>query len=376
MANAVLDFLKKRPETNILFFCISDGNDNTCECEECQKLSVSDYYVMTLNEIDRLLTEAGINTKVSFSCYNNLSWAPQQVKLNNPDRFILAYCANTRSRTRAWPREYTVKKIPKYETNNFGKVVPFELDRCLAFLKNWTDFAPTPAFVFDYHLMWDHLLDAGHEAVSKIIYEDIRSFRALGIDGVASCQLQRNFFPTSLAMTVMGKTLWNPEIDFDEVKMSLYKATFGKENAQKVADYLGTLSDCYNVDKVFGLEPCDKDDFIARMNKAIKTIQEFTPVIQANQGHSEPCQMTAWRTLLHHAKIYENVSKVIIYRLNKQEDDAKALIKDIILYVFENEEQIHEQLDTHYFTDVMNQRLTPKTQEEFSGSGLDFDLWV
>lgn len=376
ITDSVVAFLKKHPETDVLSFCLSDGDDNTCECEGCRSKRFTDFYVMMLNDIDRKLSAEGINTKIAHEAYCNLLFPPETERLENPDRFVMMFCPSSRDRTQSWPNEYKVKEIPEYKINNYMANCPYTAEDCLSYLYNWLEVVPTDCFVFDYHLMWDHLLDAGNEAVAKVLYEDIKSFRPLKIQGLISCQLHRNFFPTSIAMTAMGKALWNPDIPYAQIQNQLYSATFGEENADRVIEYMEKLSSCFDMSEIRGLKPCEKEDFAAKMNTAIKTISDFKPFILANQNKTEPCQKTAWGVLIHHAEIYKGVANALLSRIEKQEEKANAQIKEAVHYGFVHEDELQEVFDSYFFCDVISQRLTPKTLSEFS-SKRDFnDMFV
>ncbi len=375
ITDAVVKFLQERPEIDIVMFDLADGRDNTCECENCTKMSFTDIYVTMLNEIDRKLTEAGITTKVAHEAYNNLFFPPETVKLNNPDRFVMMFCPSTRRRTEPWPMEYANKELPVCSLNNFNSLFQANKvcypDDILVFLKKWLEVAPTDCFIFDYHLMWDHLLDPGHEAVARVLYNDIKAFRNLGINGLINCQLHRNFFPSSLATVVTGKALWNPEIAYEYIQNYVYDAAFGKENRKAIKEYFETLSECFDMVLIRGLEPCDKLSFISRMEKAKKTIKDFLPYIESHQNEAEICRKTAWAALVHHAYVYSGAADVVLARLNGDEDAAKQITKDFTDYAFFHEDEIQEVLDTHYFCDVLSNRIAPRTQEQFLEFGFD-----
>ena len=110
-------------------------------------------------------------------------------------------------------------------------MLPIFVDENLSYLCEWENFFDGDTIDFDYHLMWDHILDAGGEGIARVIHDDIINFESLGMNGYISCQLQRNAFPTSVAMTVMGKTLWSSKTDFDATRKKLYANSFGEENA-------------------------------------------------------------------------------------------------------------------------------------------------
>jgi hypothetical protein len=77
------------------------------------------------------------------------------------------------------------------------------------------------------------------------LYEDIKNFNKIGVNGLVSCQLQRTGFPTWLPLYAMAKTLWNNKITFEEITDEYYKALFG-DDGKKVGTYLARLTDLFS----------------------------------------------------------------------------------------------------------------------------------
>lgn len=75
LAETVAEYAENHPEIDVLHFWLADDFNNACECGECAKKRMSDWYVMILNEIDRLLTERRLNVKIVFLVYLELYWA-------------------------------------------------------------------------------------------------------------------------------------------------------------------------------------------------------------------------------------------------------------------------------------------------------------
>lgn len=108
--------------------------------------------------------------------------------LTNPDVKVLMFAPITRTFAEAFPDTFKVKQVPEYKTNKFS--MHADVDNNLSYLYAWEQVYDGDVVDFDYHLMWDHILDAGGEGIAKILHQDIRNFKALGINGFISCQLQ------------------------------------------------------------------------------------------------------------------------------------------------------------------------------------------
>ena len=97
VTGAITAYCKAHPSIDYLHFWLADGTNNHCECENCRKMRPSDFYVLMLNELDRKMTEVGIQTKIVFLLYYELLWAPETMRIENPDRFVLMFAPITRS---------------------------------------------------------------------------------------------------------------------------------------------------------------------------------------------------------------------------------------------------------------------------------------
>jgi hypothetical protein len=197
--------------------------------------------------------------------------------------------------------------------------------------------------------MWDYILDAGAEGIARTLNEDIRAYRDLGISGITSIQIQRNACPSSIAMTVMGKTLWNDSADFDEIRRELYAHTFGEEYTDVMCDYFSALSRAFNVGIMRGVATLDKDEFRRNMNAALCAMDSFGEVIEKNLDREDPCQRDSWRYLAHHRRAYSLIGRAVLLILDGKRTEGEALIAEAGNYVWENEREIQAVFDGRNF---------------------------
>ena len=228
LAKEVVDYAKTHPDTDVLHFWLADDFNNVCECEACSKKRLSDWYVMILNEIDELLTESGLGVKIVFLVYMELYWAPLTEQIRNPDRFLLMFAPIFRSYTLPFDVTGNWKTRPPmpYEKNKM--TYPSDAAEYLAFLEGWKKAFRGDGFDFDYHLMWDINRDFGGETIAKVLFEDIRSLKKIGLNGFLSCQIQRAFYPNGLAFYVMGRALFDGQIGYEALREEYYRGAFGK----------------------------------------------------------------------------------------------------------------------------------------------------
>ena len=149
----------------------------------------------------------------------------------------------------------------------------------LAYLEEWQETFHGDSFDFDYHYMWDHYIDFGYYGVAKTLYEDIRNFESLGLNGLVSCQVQRAFLPTALGMQVMAQTLWDKELSFELETDCALRAEFGSDYAL-VRDYLKKLTDCGCAPVLRGEASIASGQSKAKLLEGIKTIQEFRATVK------------------------------------------------------------------------------------------------
>ncbi len=225
MTEEVVSYASSHPKIDILHFWLADNYNNVCECENCAKKCLADWYVMMLNEIDRRFTEKGIRTKICFLVYLDLYWPPKTERIYNEDRFVMMFAPIFRSYTKPFganeafrPLEYIKNKID----------YPNTAGTYTYFLSEWKKIFHGDCFDFDYHLMWDINRDFGGETLAEVLYRDIRSLPKLGMNGFLSCQLQRAFYPNGFAFYLMGRALFDGEADYFSLREEYYEAAFGE----------------------------------------------------------------------------------------------------------------------------------------------------
>jgi len=215
--------------------------------------------------------------------------------------------------------------------------------------------------------MWDHILDAGGEGVSKILSQDLKNLGALGMNGFISCQLQRNFFPTSLAMTVMAKTLWNEKADFEQIRRELYKSTFGEEHLEELCDYFSTLSRGFDVGAIRNTKVYNIDEFKANMQTTIEAMNSIKTLIDSQLNSENECQRSSWEYLSHHREIYLLLAKSILARANGDEEAGKCYLDEAHLLNWRLEELIQPVFDCMFFRKVTASRIKITESPEFEG---------
>ena len=339
----IVKYCEEHPQVDYLHFWLADATNNHCECDECRKNIPSEYYAMMLNDLDRKLTEKGIDTKIVFLLYYDLLWKPIKNKIQNQDRFTMMFAPIGRS--------YSCS----YDANAHGEMKPFVLNNLefphgigdtLEYLRDWQKDFSGDSFVFDYHFMWDHYYDFAQYKHAQILSDDIKNLESIKINGFVNCQVHRAFTPTSLGMNILAETLWNKEASFDEVCENVLKAEFGAE-WKKVRDYLKALSENSHAKLIRGEDKYD-DTYKSRQEESLRILKNFRPVIE--DGLKSDLAIN-WKKLDFHNKLY---SLMVEYVIKYGTDEAIKIGEDIIDMAYKYEYEFKDVFDASYFVRTFN----------------------
>ena len=355
MVEGVLNYVKEHPEADFIHFWLGDYFNNTCECPNCTERVYSDFLVMMLNDITDELVRQGLSTQLGFINGYNASWPPGKERIRNTERTTLTFAPISRTFCESFPEGFQQKEIPPYELNNFD--LPRSVDENLAYLYQWEQCYDGDVMNFDYYLMWDHILDAGGEGIARVIHQDIRNFKSLGVSSFISCQLQRNAFPTSIAMTTMAKTLWNSAVEFDSIRRDLYAAAFGEDAADALCEYFGTLSAGFDIGAIRSQRPVDRAECKSLLSKALEAMEQFRPVIEAHLQVENPCHRTSWEHLEIHRQIYTILGQSILASMSGDPEAGEALRLQSVRLAWENEDKVQPVLDCLYYEDMTRTRI-------------------
>ncbi len=367
IADAVIEYFNNHPEVDVLHFWLADALNNTCECDECTKFRYADAYVNIINEVTDRMKANGITKKIAPIAFLNTLWPPIVEKLRNKECLIMTWAPITRTYTKSFPNGHQRLVAPEYKVNGYHK--SYDIDENLSYLYEWQKEFEGDWMDYDYHLMWDQHLEAGGEAIAKIISEDIKNFDSLGLKGLITCQLQRNAFPSSIGMTTMAKTMWNKDADFEEIRHKLYAGAFSRWVVKELKEYFSTLSDCFDLalikDEASGHDVIDKEAdksedvaiLRAKMEKAIKTMEEFKPVIEKHLISYDPCEKDSWKYLDLHSNIYTLLAQSIIARIDGEYEKANELRDECYNFAFKNEDFLQPVFDCYRFQTTTKTRV-------------------
>lgn len=349
----VLSYLQDNPDIDYLHIWLADGLNNFCECPSCMNKLPSDQYIKVLNQLDEVLSEKKIDTKLVFLIYFDLLYAPKTETLKNPDRFVLMFAPITRSFEASYEERGSLSSSPSYIKNKI--YVPVSIDENLSFLSDWQKIFKGDSFVFDYPLGRAHYGDTGYLKISKILFGDIRSLKDLGLGGYLSCQEQRAFFPNGLPNFTMGLALFDESLSFEEIASHYFRKTYG-ERGEEVFGFLEELSSLMNMDYWnTHLEKVNKE-IASSLEKIPALMENFKPLIdemkQRFEKEGDAYHFEQWKLLSHLINHASYFSKTLFFRAQGEEEQMKENFKLLSAYLKKNELNIQPYLDVFRFLNL------------------------
>ncbi len=372
LVNWLVGYLERKPYIDFLHVWLSDGADNQCECENCQKKRPTDFYIQMLNELDAELTKRGNNAKIVFIMYVDTYWAPETERLNNPDRFIFTTAAQARSYSRTYDGRRYEGELPPYTRNKL--VLPHGFDYMLSFMDAWKPAFDGRKFLFEYHMYTDHYFDPGYMSVARVNLRDAQNVEKIGFDGIMDDKTQRSYFPTGLPMSVMGEGMFDTSLVFDEYAEEYFKAAFG-------ADWKEALGYLENITKLFDPESLRVEDSIVyqdtgtgedvsvnsikgnkdageRFKKIAPYVDSFADIIKRNLSLENECHRTSWKYLTYHADYCKYYADICIALAENNTDKANQVLDSAMDYLSKNEDEIASVFDLVLFKQRMTQLIT------------------
>jgi len=342
-AELVVDYARKNSAVDCLHIWLADDYNNVCRCDGCRKTTIADQYVMLLNEIDRRLTEERLPTRIVFLLYQELLWPPVRERLRNPDRFLLMFAPISRT----FEASYDLSEIPEgivpYVANHITP--PVNLGENLAFLRAWQKTFSGEGFAFDYPLGRAHYGDFGYLHISRIISQDIRKLREMGLDGYISCQELRVAMPNALPNYVMGYTLFDETAEVEDLIREYYTAAYPEkpELARAFLEELSRLSSC---DYLNGKGPRVREDIARRMSRITALcLQQQT--LEANYP-----QGAFWEVLRCHTGYILRLAAALEAMALGDEEETGRRYLEMRRYICEKEPRFQPWLDVFRVLEV------------------------
>ncbi len=310
VAKYIVDYARLATNVDYLHIWLSDASNNICECEECQKKSLSDWYMMLMNEVDELLTAESLKTRIVFICYYDTMWAPTEVKLNNPDRFSLLVAAITRDYTESVKKDLDPSKIQLTEYKLNQNKLPSDVNHYIVHAQNWMKHCGVNSLVYEYHYWWPQYRDFGIFSAAKILHNDIKGYKSNGCNGLIEDGSQRSYFPNGFSYFVYASTLFDVNADFEALKEDYFKNAYG-EDYKDVIDFFEKLGDTVDFEYLSrrGSKALIDESYTAALRSVSVLVDEFTPFVNAHKNMPYRAQTVAYKLLARYLEYLKGVSE-------------------------------------------------------------------
>lgn len=306
---------QERPYLSYLGFTFADGSKNHCECEECRKKRPSDWYVMTLNEIDEQFTKHNIPMKVLFSFYVDTMFAPTTEKLNNPDRFLFQFCPIARSYMESITENTVIPEPLPFRYNAWDR--PKNTEEAYALFCEWKKVFPGPYAVFEYHFWIHQYRDPGTMAMARRVYEDTLSHKVMETCGCMQDGSNKSYWPNGFAEYIYAEALMHRDVDYEKELADYYEALYGAD-WEKVVSYLKKISDAFSFAYMEGELSSDKQKgthYNPQRAEYLDSVKELCAQMRGIASKRKPgkvrVQGLAWRLLLRHAAYCEGLAEAM-----------------------------------------------------------------
>ena len=357
LTDEVVKFVRTHPEVRCLHFWLADHANNQCECEKCRGERPADQYVELLNKLDGKLTAEKLDTRIFFLVYLDLLWPPVKAKLKNPERFTLLYAPIRRSYSIPMAEDTGHPAAP-FVRNGFVPVP--EAGGTLPYLEAWQAAFGGECVVFDYHYMWDYLNDPAGVECARIVEQDVKYLRKLGLNGMLSCQNQRVFMPNGLGMSVMGGAMWSGEADFAARAARYFRAAYGEDGDAALA-YLTRLSRDFDPPVLRGEKPILGAENAARYRSIPALIDKFMPTVKRNlEKDLSAVQRRSWECLEFHAGSCKMIAAVLAACAEGDTAAAAGKWEKLKAYVCEKELEFQREFDVFEFILVWESKILPR----------------
>ena len=347
-AKEVVKYAYTHPEIDYLHVWLADEYNNLCECHNCQEKLLSDQYIDILNEIDRLLTQKGLQTKLVFLLYQELLWPPKTSRFHNPDRFVLMFAPISRTFEASYQIGDVLPQIPEFHRNHI--TLPVNLNENLTFLRAWQELFSGDSFVYDYPLGRAHYGDFGYQHISKIIFDDIEQLNNLKLNGYISCQELRSGLPNFLPNYVMGRKLWDISLSFETLQKEYMEAAYGIR-AQDVINYLVQLSDLCNCDYFNGKGERIHSETALQMEKAAHLTRSFTSTHFDNTEDDSKSPVFQ-KLLAYHCRTYPLLEDALYLLAKGDKKNAFQKWNEFREEICKGEDEFQPYLDVYRITEV------------------------
>ncbi len=332
MVDYIANYAQKNRHVTYLHVWLADLSHNHCECENCRKMTPSDWYVQIMNELDDELNRRDIDTRIVFACYVDTLFAPQTLKIQNPARCNLLYAPITRSYSSS-VNENTVFPATKPFVLNAWEV-PKTTEESLAYLLDWQKVFSGASFSYEYHFWRHQFLDPGVMTLARRIYDDIRGLKYVHLDGYVEDGSQRSFFPNGFSIYVYAEALLDGEKSFEEIREDYFSHIYGKD-WQQVLSYFERISVAFEFEYMEGEKSKDPlrgnyydPQRVERLSHIHELCAEGRALAKAVPENANRPQVISRRLLGYHTVFCDLLAEIVMAKAKGEDEKAISLAEN------------------------------------------------
>lgn len=352
VADYVAKYAAEHSNVDFLHVWLSDGYNNHCECDECVKKTPSDWYMELMNDIDERMSELKLDTKIVFLAYVDTTWAPETSRIKNRDRFVFMLAPFTRAYYDSMPKNNMQVDNPPYVRNNIA--LAKTLESYLAYYNDWQKTFGGPAFAFEYHFCWNEFNDFALFDGCKLINDELRLYKELGIDGVVEDGDMRHFTPNGIKIYTLARTLFDTSLTVEDIVEDYFPYAYG-ENWREFYSYFKKLGE-YLEYKYFSKQDSAEPKVSLYYNPRVAeklaeigtVIEEGRALIRKHMDVEERVQTVSMHNLEFYLDLCEGIADVMRYKALADDDGARAAYEKME-YRFGEREAAVERYFNHCF---------------------------
>ena len=357
IAKYVAEYAEKHSNIDYLHIWLADDSNNHCECDECKKLIPSDWYMLLMNEIDEELTKKNLSTRIVFIVYIDTVWAPIVHKINKPERFSAMLAAIQRSYTQTLPELPADFKTVPFKLNE--NVFPKNLSEFFAYWEEWKKDWHGAAFCYEYHFWRHQACEISGTVLAKRIIEDVKAYKANGINGVIEDGSQRSYFPNGLAFYTYARILFNNDLTYEQIAEEYYSHAYGKDWKQFLS-YFERLGEALDQGYLEGEKPSNpaisayyRPEYLENLDLAEKILAEGEELVKSHYNSDERVQTVSVRLMERHIEYCRGFIEIFRHKAIGEDSEAEKIFNDFCNSFGAHEPEIELCYDHLIFTSTL-----------------------
>ena len=241
-----------------------------------------------------------------FISYVDTTWPPLTERIGNSSRFTFLFAPIFRSYTHSIRKEDEDFEVVAYELNKTD--FPRTFAASLKYFHEWRRTWKGSSIAFEYHFWRFAAYDVSTLEMAKRAHDDVKIYKANGIDGVIENGTQRSFFPTGLLFYVYARTLYDTALSFDEIVEDYFTCAFG-EDWREFLRYFEEIREAipfeyYSIDEARGRKNVYYDP---EMAKSIARLYDIAArakdgIIKKNYNSEYRLRTVSVRLIEHHTE--------------------------------------------------------------------------